>query len=784
MLTYSSVAAMPSNPTLLCFRRLIIFLFCIAGLFLSSCSPVKHLQPGEYLLNKNTIRSDKPELNEQISSIIKQKPNRKILGLFRFHLGVYMIANAGKETRFRRWMKNAIGEEPVVLDTIKTHRTVTQLAQFMKNEGYFNALVTDSIIFGFHKKAQVIYQIRSGEPYRIGTISYSISDPVVNQLVLSDTVERKIGQGQNFRTSDFQEERNRISLMLRNTGYYEFNQSYISFEVDTNLRSNLANVTISIAGSNEPSISGDSCCAGLHKIYRVKDVFIQTDYDPLSNQLPEINQIITYKSFNFYAAADKPNIKYDALIPRISIRKDALFKVGNGDKTYISLSQLPAVRLVNIRHEITSDDSLSGNWINSYIQLSPAVKQDYKFELIGTHNGGNFGGGVNFTYRNKNIFHGSESMEFGIRARMERIPELVEAVDRPLFNNLEIGPEIIFRIPRMIWPLKRMNLNGRSLNPVSVFRINYNYQDRPEYFRNLMVLSAGFEFQEKKFMRHLVYPAEINYSNFELTPDFESLIDDIGEVRLMNYYSDILIAGGRYTFIYNTQEAGKTRDFLFLRATIELAGNSIRLIDRLTRSNYDESKSYDIFSISYSQFLLPELDLRYYQTFDENNILVYRINTGVGFAYLNSGLMPYEKSFFAGGANDLRAYKVRTVGPGSFSTNEKIERIGDIKINLNLEMRSDIFRFLEGAAFVDAGNVWLRKTDNTQPGGRFLWENTIKELAVGAGLGLRLDFRFFIFRVDAGIPIRDPSFPSGNRWIINHYKIRDTNFNFGIGYPF
>lgn len=774
---------MSSTPLLLYFRRLTLLLLLIAGLLLSSCSPVKQLQPGEYLLNKNTVRSDKPELNEQISSIIKQKPNRKILGLFRFHLGVYSIANTGKETRFKRWMKSAIGEEPIVLDTIKTHRTVTQLAQFMKNEGYFNAVVSDSIIYGIHKKAQVIYQIRSGEPYRVGSISYSINDPVVNQLVLSDADERKIVQGQNFRTADFQEERDRITMMLRNTGYYEFNQSYISFEVDTNLRSQLANINISIAGTNEPSVSGDSCCAGLHKIYRVKNVFVQTDYDPLSKDAPDNKKTIIYKDYQFYTTFTKPNIKYDALIPRIFIEKDALFKVENGDKSYQSLSQLSALRSVNIRHETTMD-SLQGHWLNSYILLSPAVKQDYKFEIVGTNNGGNFGLGGNFTWRNKNIFRGAESMEFGIRTKMERIPELVEDVERPLFNNFEIGPELTLRIPRMVWPLRKLNLRGRSSNPVSVFKIQYSYQDRPEYFRSLLVFSGGFEFQEKKFIRHFVYPAEINYSNFNKTPEFDDAIINIGGIRLKNYYNDVLTTGGRYTFSYNTQQAGIIKNFVFLRATVEMAGNSIRLFNYLTHDKDSRTATYEVFEIPYSQFILPELDLRYYQAFDEHNMLVYRFNAGVGFAYMNSDVMPYEKSFFAGGANDLRAYKVRTVGPGSFSTTEKIERIGDIKINFNLEMRSDIFRFLEGAAFIDAGNVWLRKTDNTQPGGRFLWENSIKELAVGAGLGLRLDFRFFIFRIDGGIPIRDPSFASGERWIISDYKIRDTNFNFGIGYPF
>lgn len=758
---------------------LVVSLFALV----TSCSPVRQLPEGSYLLNKNTIKNDQPELNESIGTILKQKPNRRILGIFRFHLGVYTIANSGKPTGFKNWMKRAIGEAPVILDSSQTHRSSMQITQFMQNEGYFNATVTDTTVFKRKKKANVTYTVRAGTPYTIRNIEYVISDPVVKQIVMLDSASGKIKTGNLFKTADFTAERERITLQLKNIGYYEFNPSYIAFDIDSSLGINKADVIMNISGTDASVTVADTCCPGLHKLYRIKDVFIQTDYDPITKRSLRLHDTIPYKNYNFLSTPGKPNFKYDALIPRIFIEKGSLFKINNSDYTYRSLTNLSTFRFVNIRYEITTDDSMSGNWLNSYIELSPAPRQDYKFEIEGTHNGGNLGIGGSFIYRNKNTFRGAESLEIGIRAKAERIPEFVEQERKGPFNSIELGPDVSIRIPRMLWPLKSLN-KSRSANPVTVFKTQYNYQQRPEYIRHLLVFSTGFEYKETKYKKHFIYPAEINYSNFNLTTAFREKLRERDDPRLDQYYQNILITNGRYAFVYNSQEQGRLKDFMFFRFTMEVAGNSMRLYDKLTQSNYLDTASYDLLGISYSQYVLPELDLRFYQVFDEHNMLVYRFNAGMGISYLNSEAMPYEKTFFAGGSNDLRAFRVRTIGPGSFNSEEFIESVGDIKINFNAEIRSDIFKFLEGAAFIDAGNVWLRKTDPSQPGGRFRWENAINELALGTGLGIRLDLTFFIIRLDAGVPLRNPAMPLRKRWVIQNYKVRDTVFNLGIGYPF
>ncbi|MBL0070566.1 MAG: BamA/TamA family outer membrane protein [Bacteroidetes bacterium] len=736
------------------------------------------------MLHKNTIRSDKSELNESVTSILKQKPNRKILGIFRFHLGVYNLANRGKQTKFKSWVKRTIGEEPVVLDSVLTEKSREQVKQFLQNNGYFNAVVTDTTTYLRRKRAHVTYRITTGNAYTLRYIFYKIDDPAIKLILLNDSAASLVKTGNNYSTSDFQHERDRITTLLRNRGYYDFSQAYISFDVDTSLKSQQTDVFFVIKNPLQVSY-GDTL--PLHKVYRIDNIYIQTDYDPLAKNLKIPTDTVVYKNYHFTSSFKKMRFKPEALLSRIFIEKGDLYKVNNADYTYKGLANLGLFRFVNIRYEPVATDSSNYHLLNSFISLSPSAKQDYKVELEGTHNGGNFGVGGNLTYRNKNSFRSAELIELKIRAKIESIPDFVDSTSadqpRPLsLNTYEIGPELNIRIPRLLWPLARFN-HSRSSNPVTNFTSSFNYQKRPEYTRNNLVFSSGFEFKESKYKKHFVYPAEINYSSFNLSQAFVNKLVALNDLQLILYYRNYLITNGRYTFIYNSQEQNLYRDFVYFRFSFEIAGNSLRLIDKL-RTNYDENKTYQVLGINYSQYIRPDFDFSYYQIFSSHTALVYRLAAGIGMAYLNSDFIPYEKTFFAGGANDLRAFRARTIGPGSYAANNFIEQLGDIKINANVEYRFDIFRILEGAIFADAGNIWLRDNFRELPGSRFQPGTFLSELALGTGIGMRLDFTFFISRIDAGIPLKDPGRAANDRWVINYLKLSSINYNFGIGYPF
>jgi hypothetical protein len=767
--------------------RLLVWTVAFFSIWIISCSPTKRLPEGEFLLNKNIIKIDEKDLAAELKPIIKQKPNRKILGLFRFHLGVYTIADRGKDGRFKRWVRNTIGEEPVVLDSALTDKSSVQLKQYLQNEGYFNAVVDDTTRYKKSRKADVTFQITTGIPYNIRNITYFIADKSIRNIILEDTSRSLVKTGGIFRTGSLKDERSRITKNMRNRGYYEFNDFYITYDIDSSLNSNQADIIIKIADRQGKL---DSSNYEMHRVFRVRDLFVMTDYDPLIVDPKSESDTTLLSHFAIVGRTKELRYKPTALEPRIFIERDDIYRADETDLTYRGLSDLGLFRFINIRFEADSvPDSCQVNWVDGRVMLSPMPKQDYKVELEGTHNGGNFGLGVNFSYHNKNLSRGAEFLEFRINAKGESVPNFVDEVTGQekalLLNTFEIGPELSLRIPRFVWPASRYNKN-RSSNPASIFSVSYNYQVRPEYIRNLMQLSIGLEYRETRQKRHFIYPAEINYSDFLLSDRFSGRLDATGDPKLINYYRKYIITGGRYTYLYNTQESGKIKDFIYLRFNFEVGGNSSRLYNLIVSPGYSDTSVYKFVGIEYSQFVRPDIDFRYYQVFSENASLVYRLNVGAGYAYLNSDQMPYEKTFSAGGVNDLRAFRARTVGPGSFirTINLPAEQLGDLKLNANLEYRFDVFRILEGAFFLDAGNIWNIRDSEKQPGGQLKSDYFLKEIAIGTGLGVRFDFSFFIFRLDAGIPVRDPSKPEDLRWVLRTNKFNSVNYNFGIGYPF
>jgi hypothetical protein len=761
--------------------RLTVMVALLAWL-VSACNPTKRLDDGEYLLNKNIIDVDRNDVKEELLPVLRQKPNRRLLGILRFHLGVYTMFDHGKDSKFKNWMKNTIGEEPVILDTILTSRSTQQLQQYLINDGYFNNTVSDTTIYKRKKKkARVEYTVTTGKRYGIRNIDYTISDPVVRQLVLKDSSSFILKKGAPFNASGFQKERERIVNLLADAGYYDFNQQFISFNVDSALNSYQVDVELVISNPDP----ADSTL--LHKQYMIDNIFIRTDYDPIEVESSVPIDTIQDLGYHFLKTDDgKPKFKHQAIVARFFIEENKKYSITDVKKTYRGLTSLENFRFVNIRFEPDSSAPEGHNGLNSFISLTPLPKQDYTVELEGTHNGGNFGVGANFSYRNKNVFRGMEQFEFRLRGVMETLPNFVDSTEsrvRPFdFNTYEFGPELNIRIPRMLWPFRRNK--SKLEDPVTLFSISYNYQLRPEFKKNSSILSTGLEYTESKYKKHFIYPAEFNYSQVDLTNAFRDKLLDTGDPLLLLYYRSYLITNGRYSFVFNNQDPKVRKNFSYLRFNVEIAGNSLRLADLITNSDYSNDSSYQVLNTNYAQYVRPEVEYRYYHNLTSNSQFVYRAYGGLGYAYLNSDFVPYEKVFYSGGANELRAFNARKVGPGSYRDTLNFEQFGDIKFNANVEYRFDLVRKLKGAFFLDAGNVWFRESIPNRPGGQFELENILPELALGTGIGIRFDFTFFIFRIDGGIPLRDPSRDEGDRWVIDGIKFNTVIYNFGIGYPF
>ncbi len=747
------------------------------------------------LLNKNVIKCDQPELKEGIRSILKQKSNRRILGVFRFHLGVYTLADRENDSsKFRNWVKNTIGEKPVLMDPLLTRKSTDQIRQFMFNSGYFNAVVTDTTVFKNAKKANVFYTIRSGLPYVITNYGVETYDPQIARLLNRDSANSPIRPGMIFDATVIQQERDRTTINLKNEGYYYFNQAYIRFNADTSLGNNQVRLKMIVSRVNENNAdSAKHIFPSDHQRYHLQDIYIQTDYNPLliSTRLPE--DTIRYKGYYFVSSDPKRRFNTETIRHHLLLRPGELFQLRNLENSYKMLGSLNVFKFINIKFEPVRDDSIQLNpRLNCFIFLTPSPKQEHREELEGTHNGGALGVAGNIAYRNKNFMKGAELLEIKLKGALESsqsFSDTLESSSRlPFFNTFEIGPEVNLSFPKLLIPRtilpKRLRHESPYSNENTTLTANYDLQQRPEFKRTIANFSILWSFQESETKHHYIYPAEINFVNVRLNSAFKSKLEALNDAYLNYAYADHLITDGRWTYILNTQNRKTLNNFFYFRSNLEFAGNSIWVFNHLLSSKPQDDNSFTLLNTRYAQYFKPDLEFRFYQVINQNNTMVYRAAAGIGIPYLNSFALPFEKAFYAGGSNDLRAFRARTVGPGAYNNAQRFEQTGEIKLNANVEFRFDIFKILQGAAFIDAGNIWLLKDDINRPGGQFQTQKFINEFAIGGGLGARLNFTFFIIRLDAGVPFKNPSLPPGDRLVLRNPQIKTVTFNLGIGYPF
>jgi outer membrane protein assembly factor BamA len=355
----------------------------------------------------------------------------------------------------------------------------------------------------------------------------------------------------------------------------------------------------------------------------------------------------------------------------------------------------------------------------------------------------------------------------------------------PLFNTFETGIETSIEIPKFLVPISQERF-PKYFKPKTTISAGYNFQKRPDFKRTISNLSFGYDWKQSRYIQHIFNPIEINAVKIYPDSAFKATIDAFADKRLKYQYTDHFILNLRYSFIYNNQDPNKKKNFTFFRANFESAGSFLNIIKRVFDDTKNQNGDYEVFNLIYSQYLRFDIELKRYLYFNLNNYLVLRTSSGIGLPYGNSRQLPYEKSFVAGGANDIRAWRLRSLGPGSYfdAKAENFDRIGDISIEFNIENRFQIYKLLHAALFVDAGNIWLNKANILFPNGEIQADKFLKQIAIGAGFGARLDFSFLLIRVDAAIPIRNPSKTTDREWVIAHSSLRDFVLNFGIGYPF
>jgi len=773
-------------------------------LLLSACNPTKYVPSNQTLLDENEIILNKEYIKKSaLEPYIKQQPNKRIFGT-RFYLGLYNLSNINK-TRFPHGWLRKIGEEPVIFDPSEGKQTTEQIKSYVASKGYFDGSVEDSLKTN-ERKTKVFYNVNLLPAYTIRNLYFDITDTLIKTYFYFDSVNCLIERGEPYDVDVLQKERSRFERFVRDQGFYAFSSDYISFEIDSTAGNRQVDIYYNIR--NAVTMDNFNRVTILpHPIYQIKDIYIFPDFDPgtaLQQGEAYLQQLdtIQYNGFYFVIPEGKPAIRYDLILQTLYLKPGSDYNLTNSDQTQSHLMSLKVYRLVNINYEetdIPEDPSSLRRSLNCNIMLTLLTPQSYKIELEGTHSSGNIGGAVSLVYQHKNLFHGAELFSVSLRGAYEAMSVYDSLTQtRKLRSIQEYGVETSLRFPKFLIPF--LNSEGfiKKYNPATNIVAAYNYQEMPVFTRTLASTTFGYNWKAGRYQTHIISPLMLNFIDLlDIDAEFRKKIESSFQAFS---YRDVLILGGGYSYIFNNQLIQNSKDYVFMRINFESAGNMNSLLSRISGAQKSGPTTYMFLGQPYAQYVRGDIDLRYNYIYNDVSSSVYRGFVGVGIPYGNSRAIPFEKQYFGGGANSLRAWQVRSIGPGSYDPGDPdttfLNQTADIKIELNAEYRFKLFWILEGALFVDAGNIWTYNKDESRPGTQFSFRETkndagavisrpfYRDLAVGTGMGFRFDFKFVIGRLDVGMKLRDPR--TGQGWILGKrpYERRDFALVLGIGYPF
>ncbi len=739
----------------------------------------------DHLLNAYKIEAGDGDFDKKaLDNYIKQKPNKRVL-FWKFYLSLYNLSSPQKENGFHNWLRR-IGEPPVVYEEDLTEKSSEQLKLYMNNKGFYDSEVNDSIIYK-KRRAKVIYYVSPGLPYRIRDVTYFFHDASLSSIALPDSGSTRFRRGELFDMDVLEEERVRIETVLRDSGYYRFTKNSIYFEVDSSLNSMQVDIILGI--KNYPSHDEyGNLVHSHHPVYSIRNVYMETDHDILASRreadLPaQLKDTLLYDSIHVVSKG-KPNIRAGVVTQKNYIIPGQLFDASNMQRTYRNLSSLSASRMVDIRfREVEGETPM----LDCDVRITPATLQSYTIKLEGTNSEGNIGAAANIGYQHRNLFGGSEQFDLSFMGAIETLRET--ASDSVIYNGLnvmqEFGVEARLRIPKFLLPFKTDRFI-RRFNPQTNIKLSFNYQKRPDYVRTMANASFGYDWRSSEKLFHRVFPFEVSLI---LTPYKSQEFQDWLDGKYLYYsYEPHMIIDSRYSVNWSNKKVLKNQSFQDVRVNIESAGNMLYGGFKLLASDPGEEK-YQLLGIDFAQYVKADIDVRSYNFLYEDVSIVLRGFAGLGFAYLNSNAMPFEKQYFSGGSNSIRAWQVKSLGPGSYKDPDETtypNQTGDVRLEANMEYRFKLFWKLEAALFFDVGNIWSLSKEDDRVGAGFEFNRFYKELAFGTGVGTRAVFSFFIFRFDLGVPLRSPYAIEGSNWLPGNSGIagRDLTYNLAIGYPF
>lgn len=732
---------------------LFVFLVITAAL-LSGCSASKFVPDGRFMLDDVRIKSDTDELDpDKLEPYVRQKGNSKWFSVLRIPLGTY--AMSGKDTT--KWINRKlrdIGEGPVLFDSVQARLTCDDLGNVLHGMGYIRAGVDYELETRKKKKVRVIYNLHPGPLFHIRSMRYDIQDEGIAGL-LNGNGGRWSGlrEGMPFVIKSLDDERKRITELLNNNGYFQFHKDFITFSADTVRGSTQVDLTLHLHKFRTSGNREEVC----HTQYTINDVRFhgtgEDDVIPLRKAVLEENTLIEQGTL------------FDA---------DAL------QKTYNRFSRLPIIKYTNIKFtelpdsgKLNCDVGVSTNKINSVI-----------FQPEGTNTAGDFGAAASLTYENRNLFRGAETFSIKLRGAFEAITGL-EGYQNQDYEEYSVETRLMF--PRFVVPFLSKSFRKQS-TAVSELSVSYNMQNRPEFHRR--VFSAGWRYRWDDVSRKKNFKVDLIDLNYIYMPWIsatfkEDYLDDVDSRNsILRYnYEDLFIMKFGFGMSFNNGDEA-------YKINVESAGNLLDGVSRLLGGRVNKDNQYTLFNIAFAQYVKGDFDYTRLFRIDADNSLAFHFGLGIAYPYGNSKILPFEKRYFSGGANSVRGWSVRGLGPGKFKGTDGsidfINQTGDLKLDINLELRSFLFWKVYGAVFLDAGNIWTLRYYEEQPGGQFDIKDFYKQIAVAYGIGIRFNFDFFILRFDMGMKAVNPAYGSQHE----HYAIfhpdfsRDFAFHFAVGLPF
>ena len=747
---------------------------------------------------------------------------------------------------FREWLKYNIGKPPVVFDSIPYNKTIEQLSAYMRSRGYYYSTVSALVEYSKKRKAKAIYSVVTGDRYFINTVKIDCDNPSVkgNYAKYIKKQEEHPLEGKPFDIEMLDDHRFEVATYMRNSALYGFSPNHIHYEVDTNRQAMTVDLSVIFLDRLIiPEGNPDTLISIPHKTTYIRDVYFhiadtslyngnfkgymeRLDLDVMDGQVIRTIDTLHYNEVN-KRKSDELDPKREATFiyngemfinPEILEMQNYLestnyYKEEYGERTYTRLLQLGLFE--GIKTKIIEIPGT--NKLDVHYYLIPLKKQSFGAEPKATNSNGFLGVSATINYSNRNLFRNGAKLTFAISGGFESQPAVFDETadgqsvqtSARSFNTFEIGPSIKYEAPGL-FPMRMTRFSKRH-RPRTVISTAYNFQRRDEFARGVFQLNYIWQFYVGKhqlFQAGLPGASVIKFVNLEKSAQFENILLGLNDQFLLNSFSDQFVwQDWRFTFEYSMNKPKKGRTQVYLTSSFDPAGNILSMFDKYLDTLDNGQKK--VFGVAYAQFARFDNELIVYQPLGKEHSLNFKVSAGAGLPYGNSEKsLPYDYSFFAGGANDNRGWQARSLGPGVYKkyldTNSTATQIGDVRFGGSFEYRFPFNSLVKGALFFDAGNIWTIREDVNREGGKFT-KDWYKQLALAAGFGLRFDFDYFVIRLDLGIPLRNPSLPANTQWIFQSndpyelaledefgpgYKTlglpdRFTpRLHFGIGYPF